>query len=321
MTARIRDPGQPAMLNPPRGRFAPSPTGPLHLGSLLAAAGSYLESRTRGGTWLVRMEDIDRTREVPGAADGILRTLEQFGFEWDGPVERQSDRIPRYAAALRQLEAAGLAYPCTCSRSQLARLSRSSDGEPVYPGTCRAGVVNRTIPAAVRLRTDRAQRVPVEIEDRLQGRVIQDVAQDVGDFVIRRRDGYFAYQLAVVVDDADQGITDIVRGCDLLDSTPRQVLLQQALGLPTPSYAHLPLLVEADGAKLSKSRHSVPLDPGRAPALLVEVLALLEQHPPAELARNRVRDVWSWALEAWNPRPLRGRREINLPIDLGQAPL
>lgn len=310
------------MKMPLRGRFAPSPTGPLHLGSLLAAAGSYLEARTRGGSWIVRMEDVDRAREVPGAADGILHALEKFGFEWDGAVERQSARTPLYATALARLDMAGLAYPCSCSRSQLARLAQASDGEPIYPGTCRAGAAHGRLPAAVRFRTDLAQRAPVAIEDRLQGRIVQDVAREIGDFVIRRRDGYFAYQLAVVVDDADQGITDVVRGCDLLDSTPRQVLLQQALGLPTPAYAHLPLLVEADGAKLSKSRHSVPLDPARAPALLVETLALLGQSPPVELARAGTREIWTWAMAAWDPRPLRGRRETRVgAANLGQAPL
>ena len=294
---------------PVRGRFAPSPTGELHLGSLLAAAGSYLSARTQRGQWLVRMEDLDLEREVPGAADRILATLEHFGFAWDGPVERQSRRNEHYEAAVARLRTDGLAFDCGCSRSQLARLRQAGDGEPVYPGTCRTGARRSRLPVAVRFNTGNPGRL-TGFTDRLQGEFSQDVAREVGDFVIRRRDGLAAYQLAVVVDDAAQGITEVVRGCDLLDNTPRQRLLQDALGLPVPDYCHLPLLVEPDGSKLAKRRRTVPLDAGRAPELLWKVLGLLGQRPPESLQRASVAELWGWAFENWNVEPLRGVRTV-----------
>ncbi|NUS37849.1 MAG: tRNA glutamyl-Q(34) synthetase GluQRS, partial [Lysobacter sp.] len=238
-----------ASIQPYRGRFAPSPTGPLHLGSLLAAFGSWLLARHAGGEWLVRIEDVDPPREVPGAAEAQLRTLAAFGLESDLPVVRQGERAALYQAALERLLAQGDAFVCHCSRSVLA-VDRS---------------VHRRC-AADAARTDPAVRfrVPddcmVEFDDAVQGRFVQDVARDVGDFVLRRAEGYWAYQLAVVVDDAAQGITDVVRGADLLDSTPRQILLQRALGLPMPRYAHLPLVVDAEGRKLSKSLAALPVE-------------------------------------------------------------
>ncbi len=232
-----------------RGRFAPSPTGPLHYGSLYAAFGSWLLARHHAGEWWVRVEDIDPPREVPGAAQAQLRTLAAFGLVSDAPVVRQSERHDLYAAALAQLIAAGSAFACTCSRSELA---------------ADAGIHHRCLhapddrPPAWRLRV--SSPCAVAFNDGLQGRVTQDVYAQVGDFVLKRADGYWAYQLAVVVDDAAQGMSDVVRGADLLDSTPRQILLQQALGLPTPNYLHLPLVVDAQGRKLSKSEASRPLD-------------------------------------------------------------
>jgi len=255
------------------------------------------------------MEDLDREREVPGAADRILLTLEHFGFAWDGPVERQSRRIEHYDSAISRLRAAGLAFDCGCSRSQLARLRQAGDGEPVYPGTCRHGASRSESPMAVRFNTGSPGRLTRFI-DRLQGEFAQDVAREVGDFVIRRRDGLAAYQLAVVVDDAAQGITEVVRGCDLLDNTPRQRLLQDALGLPVPDYCHLPLLVEPDGAKLAKRRRAVPLDAKRAPELLWKALGLLGQAPPEGLQRAGTRDLWDWAFENWDIEPLRGVRTV-----------
>ncbi|MBW8368318.1 MAG: tRNA glutamyl-Q(34) synthetase GluQRS [Arenimonas sp.] len=241
----------------PRGRFAPSPTGALHLGSLVAAVGSWLMARRRGGDWLVRMEDLDPPREVPGAAERQIQTLAAFGMTSDAPVLWQSRRGDAYAAALEPLLAAGLAFECRCSRSDLA----ATGGIHRH---CVAG--NRQRPAAIRL------RVPDTVlgfDDGLQGPQAQSLATEVGDFVLRRADGPWAYQLAVVVDDAAQGITDVVRGADLLDSTPRQIFLQRQLGLPTPAYAHLPLLVDAQGKKLGKSLASIPVDPAAPkPALL-----------------------------------------------------
>lgn len=205
---------------PYRGRFAPSPTGPLHFGSLIAALGSCLDARQQGGTWLLRMEDVDTSRNVPGAADDILRTLAAFGFEWDGPVLYQSQRLAAYGAALEQLKQAGLAYGCACSRKEIADSATHAaiDGGLAYPGTCRKGLPDGRAARAWRLRVDNGE---VAFIDRLQGRVVQHLEDDVGDFVLRRADGLFAYQLAVVVDDAWQGITDVVRGADLLASTPR----------------------------------------------------------------------------------------------------
>jgi glutamyl-Q tRNA(Asp) synthetase len=232
-----------------RGRFAPSPTGPLHFGSLLAAFGSWLLARRAGGEWLVRIEDLDPPREIPGAAMEQLRALAAFGLQADGPVLRQSERGDIYQAALDKLLASGAAFACHCSRSDLA-----DDGG--IHRHCVAGA-ERTTPA-FRLRVPPA--ATLSFEDAIQGRVSQDISEEVGDFVLKRADGYWAYQLAVVVDDAAQGITEVVRGADLLDSTPRQILLQRALGLATPRYAHLPLVVDAHGRKLSKSLDALPVD-------------------------------------------------------------
>lgn len=291
------------------GRFAPSPTGDLHLGSLLTATGSYLDARRKRGRWLVRMEDVDQAREVPGAADRILRTLEMFGFQWDGPVVRQSDRTDLYHAALERLRSEGRVYACSCTRADLARLPRNREGEAVYPGTCRQGARNSPLPPALRFQTGAPGRLTA-FHDAFQGAFTQDVAAEVGDFIVQRRDGYFAYQLAVVVDDAEQGVTEVVRGCDLLDNTPRQILLQAALGLKAPAYGHLPVVTERDGSKLSKRDRSVPLDPSRAPQALYTTLCQLRQSPPAELIGAGLDDLWAWALESWNPAALRGRSQV-----------
>jgi glutamyl-Q tRNA(Asp) synthetase len=292
----------------PCGRFAPTPSGPLHLGSLLAAAGSYLSARSQGGRWLLRIEDLDRDRCISGLADEFQRTLEIFGFEWDGSVSFQSDRIDLYTDSLLALERAGLCYPCRCSRSKLAALALEPGAEPVYPGTCRIDPAAGSGPHALRFRIDPGES-PVEFVDELQGPFRQDCQREAGDFVVRRRDGQFAYHLAVVVDDELQGVTEVVRGSDLLTSTPRQILLQRALGYRTPRYAHLPLLTEPDGRKLAKSQRSVPLAPQHAAAQLWQVLNWLEQAPPAALARAAVAEVWAWALAHWRPARLAGCRE------------
>ena len=248
------------------GRFAPSPTGPLHAGSLVAALGSWLDARARGGRWLVRIEDVDGPRCVPGAEAEILRQLAACGLQPDAPPWRQSGRGAAYAEALARLRAAGLAYDCGCTRRDVevalaaAGHAHARDAERVYPGTCRGGLEGRA-PRAVRLRTLRGGRqVVIGWTDRRLGVQRQDVTAEVGDFVLRRADGPWAYQLAVVVDDAAQGITDVVRGEDLADNTARQVLLQRDLGLPIPRHLHLPLVVGADGAKLSKQNGAAPLD-------------------------------------------------------------
>lgn len=232
-----------------RGRFAPSPTGPLHFGSLVAAFGSWLMARHAGGEWLVRIEDLDPPREVAAAAAMQMRTLAAFGLHPDGPVLRQSERHGRYQDALERLLDEGRAFRCHCSRSDLA----ASGG---IHRACIAGARRRD--PSVRLRVP--DGATICFEDAVQGRVSQDVTVEVGDFVLRRADGYWAYQLAVVVDDAAQGINDVVRGADLLESTPRQIYLQRALGLPTPAYAHLPLIVDDAGRKLSKSSAAMPVD-------------------------------------------------------------
>ncbi|MHB1046453.1 MAG: tRNA glutamyl-Q(34) synthetase GluQRS [Thermoanaerobaculia bacterium] len=268
----------------PRGRFAPSPTGPLHLGSLVAAVGSWLFARSVGGEWLVRMEDLDGPRVVPGAADEILRALELYGLEWDGPVAVQSERTGHYEDALARLRAGGLAYDCGCTRAEVARAAGAPDAaDPVdaagavYAGTCRAGLPPGRAARAVRFRVPEGI---VAFEDRVRGRIEEDVARAVGDFVVKRADGPFAYQLAVVVDDGAQGVAEVVRGGDLLSSTARQIALQRALGLPTPSYAHLPLVLGPDGRKLGKREGALALetlDERRVAETLALALRLLGQ--------------------------------------------
>ena len=279
------------------GRFAPSPTGTLHLGSLTTAAASYLDARHHGSRWLLRLEDLDTARIVPGAADSILRTLESLGFDWDGAVAYQSQRLDLYRESLARLTASGLAYSCSCTRRDIG----ATDDAGGYAGTCRQGPT-RPGPVAVRFRADLAPVGP--FIDRLQGPVDID-ASALGDPIIRRRDGLYAYQLAVVVDDADQGITDVVRGSDLLPSTCWQRSLQRALGLPEPRYAHLPLVCEPDGSKLSKSARGVEPIPGQASAQLWRVLSLLRQQPPAELAGAPVAELRDWAIGHWRLAALR----------------
>lgn len=277
-----------------RGRFAPSPTGPLHFGSLVAALGSCLEARAHRGEWLVRMEDVDEPRCSPAAAAGILRSLERLGFAWDGEVMVQSRRKERYRELLAGLQAGRLAYPCACTRRELADSALAVDGAAIYPGTCRSGLPAGKTARAWRLAVDAAVAA---FDDAIQGRVSQRLGEEVGDFVLLRADGYYAYQLAVVADDADQGITHVVRGADLLDSTPRQIYLQSCLGLPTPAYAHLPVAVNAAGEKLSKQTRAVAIDDIDPAQALVAALRFLGQAPPDGLAD--VADVWAWAREIW----------------------
>jgi glutamyl-Q tRNA(Asp) synthetase len=286
-------------VSPYRGRFAPSPTGELHFGSLVAALASCLEARVHNGVWLVRMEDVDAPRNVPGAATAILNTLEAHGFVWDEPVLWQSTRLDAYQAALSALREKNLAYGCACSRKEIAEATPASapDGGLLYPGTCRTGLPAGKTPRAWRLKVG---ATPIVFMDALQGKQLQNLAREVGDFVLWRADGQFAYQLAVVVDDAFQGITHIVRGADLLASTPRQIWLQRGLDVATPTYAHLPIAVNAAGEKLSKQTLAPALDVRQASDNLFRALAFLGQHPPANLRQDDVRQVWGWALAHWN---------------------
>lgn len=292
-----------------RGRFAPSPTGPLHFGSLVTAVGSYLEARKAGGRWLVRIENLDPPREVPAAAAGMLRTLERLGFAWDEEVLYQSNRTEAYETALQRLRALDLAYPCSCSRSELQMTEHMADnGEELrYPGFCQVQPRRSTGPHAYRFR---APPQAIGFHDDLQGDLVVDLADTIGDFVIKRRDGLFAYQLAVVVDDAAQGITHVVRGADLLMNTPRQIALQQALGIASPRYMHLPLATDAAGRKLSKATGASAVDELAASKALWKALAFLGLDPPWELGTAPVTELWNWAVEHWSPRRLAGIRDI-----------
>lgn len=282
------------------GRFAPSPTGPLHLGSLVAAVGSYALARRAGGRWLLRIEDLDAPRVVPGAAEDFFRTLEVLGFAWDGEVVWQSRRTDAYREALAKLEEGGHVYPCGCTRAEIARAASAPAGGkdgPIYPGTCREGLPPGKPMRAVRVRVDERA---VVFRDTIQGPTDTCLGTSSGDFVVRRADGLFAYQLAVVVDDAAAGVTQVVRGVDLLSSTARQMHLQRLLGVETPAYAHLPLVTGPGGAKLSKRDAAVSLAAGRdlrreGGDLLVAALRFLGQSPPRSLEGASGREVLGWA--------------------------
>ncbi len=338
-----------------RGRFAPSPTGPLHFGSLVAAVGSFLDAKHHQGKWLVRIEDIDTPRTVKGAADEILGTLEAYGLHWDEDIIYQSQRTAAYEAAFHRLKEAGAVYPCACSRKEITDSALHRGDELVYPGTCRNGIPAGREGRAWRVRTDRSLLPPcrgkggmgveqwgsqastpslalplqggelargqdvapsgsvrlydegiVKFNDALQGRITQHLENEVGDFVVLRADGLFAYQLAVVVDDAAQGITDVVRGADLLYSTPRQIFLQQLLGFPTPAYMHLPVVVNAQGEKLGKQTLAQPVEKDSAASTLFKALVFLRQQPPTELQHGRIERILAWAIANWQPNVLAG---------------
>lgn len=275
------------------GRFAPSPTGPLHAGSMLTALASWLDARAAGGAWHLRIEDIDSPRCTAAAERQIIDTLAGWGLHHDGPVVRQSERHPAYAAALDALRAH--TYPCACTRREIADSAlRGIDG-PVYPGTCRGGTGPRP-GRALRMRVD---ALDIAITDRLQGPVTQNLARDIGDFVLRRADGVFAYQLAVVVDDAALGVSDVVRGADLIDSTARQVHLLRRLGCPVPRYLHLPVLVDGRGDKLSKQTRAPSVMAADAPALLDTLLRALGQPESGvgPLERRLARAVAAWDVQ------------------------
>ena len=292
------------------GRFAPSPTGPLHFGSLVAALGSLLSARRRGGRWLLRIDDLDTPRNIPGAADSILRNLERFAMPWDGEVVRQSERTDAYAEALDALARRGWTFACGCSRRDLAG--------GVYPGTCREGVPPGRSARSIRLRVHGGS---IGFHDAIQGPTTQCVEKEVGDFVVLRADGVVAYHLAVVVDDAEQRVSEVVRGCDLLESTPRQILIQRALGLPTPEYAHLPVASNGGGHKLSKQNLARPVTAESPGAVLVDALEFLGQGPPRELARAPAAEVIAWAIAGWDRTRVPRRRKAPAPDYAGDPRL
>lgn len=293
------------------GRFAPSPTGPLHFGSLVAALAGWLDARAAGGRWLVRIEDLDQPRSQADMAGTILRQLEALALTWDGPVVYQSARLELYRAALEKLQGAGFAYWCGCTRREIADsatrfdVAASAGRSParVYPGTCRNGIRAGGMRRAVRVRTGGD---PIRFSDRAQGEIVQDVEREVGDFVVLRADRVIAYQLAVVVDDAEQCVTDVVRGADLLDSTPRQILLQRLLGLAQPRYLHVPVAVNAEGAKLSKQAGAPALPAVRSAESLCAALDFLglQGAPRAE----RPSEILAWARERWRSHRVPARR-------------
>jgi len=280
-----------------RGRFAPSPTGPLHFGSLIAALGSFLQARSQDGEWWLRIEDIDPPREAPGARDAILASLEAHGLDWDGPVRYQSQRLERYAKILQELIEQGRLYACECSRKRIAEYGEHRGGALHYPGWCREKDLRFVHGRARRLDT---RDLVIGFEDAVQGPQRMILAEEGGDFILQRADGLYSYQLAVAVDDAEQGMTEVVRGSDLLASTPRQIAIQRLLGLPSPTYVHLPVAVDTEGRKLSKQNRAPALDNQRAGENLWWALHFLGQRPPAELREAPPETVLAWGREHWS---------------------
>lgn len=278
------------------GRFAPSPTGPLHYGSLLAAVASFLNARSTGGTWLVRIEDLDPPREMAGAADDILRTLEKYGLHWDQEVTYQSTRSQIYDAVLQQLTEKELVYRCSCTRKEIAQR-----GEKIYSGYCRAGMNKKRKQYSLRVKVPDQ---PIEWQDRVQGRQSANLFQMNGDFIVRRADGLHAYHLAVVVDDASQGITEIIRGADLLTSTNAQLFLQQQLDLDIPLYGHIPVAINGMGEKLSKQSGATAISELNPANTLYRALQDLGQQPPLELSKSTVGEILDWGILNWDLRKI-----------------
>lgn len=289
------------------GRYAPSPTGPLHLGSLLAALASYLDARSRRGRWLLRIDDLDTDRVVPGAGRTIIETLGRFGLEHDGPVVYQSDRREAYTDAVRCLLASDAAFRCGCTRREAQTGPMGAEG-PIYPGTCRGGLSPGQASRSIRLRVDSC---PVCLTDRIQGRFCQRLDTEIGDFVIRRADDVAAYQLATVVDDAWQGITDVVRGQDLLSSTPRQLRLAEQLNVSRPAHAHIPLLVDRTGRKLGKSLGALALDTHDLAGQLWRCLDWLGQKPSVELTQAKPAKLLDWAIQHWSINNVPARQTLS----------
>ncbi|WP_375142701.1 tRNA glutamyl-Q(34) synthetase GluQRS [Methylomonas koyamae] len=285
------------------GRFAPSPTGPLHLGSLYTALASYLDARHRNGRWLLRIDDLDTPRNMPGAAERIMDCLAAFGLHWDGEADFQSRHALQYQQAITDLKQRDLLYSCSCSRSLLAEAGH------VYPGYCRTRHYPTDQPAALRVKTSPAE---IEFVDGLQGIIRENIGERHGDFIILRKDRIVAYQLAVVVDDYRQGITHVVRGCDLLDSTPKQIYLQKLLGYPVPEYLHLPIIVDRAGQKLSKQSRAEAVAATSANQTLFMLLSLLGQNPPPTLKRAEIPAILDWAVAHWVPERLSGIRSVGI---------
>ncbi len=279
-----------------RGRFAPSPTGPLHFGSLVAAMGSYLQAKRQNGEWLLRIDDIDPPREQKGVVDNILKTLDGFGFEWNGEVLYQSNRRERYHEVVHHLLEQKLAYPCSCSRKSILEKTGQTKGETVYPGFCRNGPLENLSEYSIRLRCNHEL---IQFDDAILGPQSFDLEKMNGDFVLQRRDGYFSYHLASGIDDAEQGITEVVRGADLLNCSPGQIHVQQTLGLSPPLYCHLPIVLSESGQKLSKQSHAKPIDSKESVDLLYKSLKFLGQMPPIELMQSNNKEIWNWAINHW----------------------
>jgi len=297
----------PSSTAPYIGRFAPSPSGPLHMGSLVAAMASYLDARVHQGTWLLRIEDLDYDRNVDGADAAILASLQRCGMAWDGEATWQSRRLPLYQAALTRLQGDGLVYACGCSRKEIhdsqLQAGAARNGAAVYPGTCRHGLAPGKEARGLRLRVPEGAAAEYCFVDRWHGPVRQDLASEVGDFIVLRGDGYWAYQLAVVVDDGEQGITQVVRGADLLDSTPRQLYLQDVLGLPHPGYLHVPVVNNALGEKLSKQTGALAFDTGTSAAdLLASALLPAARFLGLGVQAGSIDDFWRRAIPAWGRR-------------------
>ena len=293
-----------------RGRFAPSPSGPLHFGSVVAALGSWLDARAHGGEWHLRIDDLDPPRVVQGARTSIIATLERLGIVWDGPIDVQSGRSDAYEEAMERLAQRTHLYRCTCSRRDIAAAGLPGIEGPRYPGTCRNRTDIPTTSAAWRIDV---RGVTIEFDDLLQGPVSQDLDAAIGDFVLRRGDGIHSYHLACVVDDATGGYTHVVRGADLLDSTPRQIYLQRLLTLPTPAYLHLPVAVDAGGAKLSKQTLAAPVDADRPSQTLTRALMFLGHGPPPDVAFGPPSSLLAWAVQQWDRTLIPPVRTAPLP--------
>lgn len=285
------------------GRFAPSPTGPLHLGSLYTALASFLDAKHNHGQWLLRIDDIDTPRNQQGAVDSILRCLEHFELFWDGEIDFQSKHLETYQSALDQLLKGDYVYACSCNRKQLIA------HQGIYPQTCRNKELALNNEVAIRIKT---QNHPVSFTDGIQGQIYSHLLTEQGDFVIKRKDGFFAYQLAVVVDDYRLGITDVVRGFDLLESTPRQIYLQQLLNYPSPRYSHIPIIVDTQGQKLSKQTHAKAVRPDQANRTLWGLLEWLNQQPPPELQYASITEILDWAIRNWRKDQLQHQQTLQL---------